>query len=211
MHAKFWGDSTLSLIPWLMPSANSLFMYTPKYLRTLKKQNKYTEEMFVLWEQVWKLLDVADAIAIQQTLADPTHLLKAVEQAPLTLVHGDAHVANAGEQNGKLIFIDWAFVTAAPATFDSLWLAITWRGMDPDRVLAYHRNALMQCGVVDVQDDEVWQLLVDLGWVRAVFLGAYALAGDVVDRSYGVPQDQAMHNLLFWCYRAAEILRKRKW
>ncbi len=182
VHAVYWDHPALTSTLWLTTPADSVLMLTPERLSSLGSTLPlYFQEA----------------------------MLAAIERAPATLAHGDAWPANFGEYNNRLILLDWAFVTAGPATFDSLWLANTWRTLDPDHVLTEHRNALLRHGVMSVGDDATWDLLVDLGWIRAVFMGVESLVRDVLDPES--TRSEAIDHLRFWCRRAAAILARREW
>lgn len=212
MHATFWGDPTLRQIAWLATPTDSLLALTPEYLSPLPSDaSLYVPEARAAWEHLWDLLDPEDAGPIRQTLAHPASLLQAVTKAPATLVHGNPWLANLGERNGRLMLLDWGFVTAGPATFDSLWLAVTWREMDADRILADHRSMLVQRGVNAVRDDATWELLCGLGWVRATLMGVESLVRDVTDPHSVVPREDALARLRHWCHRTALILRGWGW
>jgi len=210
MHAVYWDHPELTGTSWLTTPVDSILMLTPGRLSSPGNTLPlYFQEAIEMWDCLWSLLDPADSTALQRTLNHPADLLAAIERAPATLAHGDAWPANFGEYSNRLILLDWAFVTAGPATFDSLWLANTWRVLDPDDVLTKHRHALLRHGVMSVGDDAIWDLLVDLGWIRAVFMGVESLVRDVFD-SEGT-RSEAIDHLRFWCRRAAAILARRGW
>jgi hypothetical protein len=221
LHATFWESAELSACPWLTSPAAALFALTPARLTAALTHEPLTHEPLThehyaaralgRWSQLPRLIASADAAAIQRVLDAPARLVEALRAAPATLAHGDAWLANLGERNGRLILLDWALCTAGPATFDSLWLAHTWRALDPDVTLAQHRQALDHRGVMAVRDDATWQLLTDLAWVRTTLMGLEALIGDVVSPTSPVPQPVALSRLRFWCRRTAHILEHRRW
>ncbi len=212
MHATFWEDPLLKQLTWLATPAEAMLALTPENLNPLPTDaSLYIQEARKGWEELGSLLPLEVSKPIRKTLDSPNALLQAVNEAPATLVHGDAWLANMGERNGRLVLLDWSFVTAGPPTFDSLWLAITWRALEPLRVLSDHRTLLLQQGVEAVADDATWELLSDLGWIRATLMGAESLARDVSDPTSVVPRAEATQRLLFWCERAAQILRARGW
>lgn len=212
LHAAFWNDPQLQQVTWLATPNDALLALTPEHLVARPTDaSMYVQEARAGWDALWMLVPEADAATIRQTLAQPAKLLAAVAQAPMTLVHGDAWLANMGERNGRLVLLDWSFVTAGPPTFDSLWLANTWRTLDPLRVLADHRAMLVQRGVRAVEDGATWDLMCDLGWVRATLMGAESLARDVTAATSSAARDEARERLNLWCGRTAQILRARGW
>ncbi len=212
MHAVYWDAPTLRSTSWLTTPADAMLMLTSERLASPDSiVPRYIEEAIEMWSHLWSLIDPADAAVLQGTLKHPTDLLAALDRAPATLAHGDAWLANFGERSGQLILLDWALATAGPATFDSLWLANTWRTLDPDRILTEHREALLKYGVTSIRDDATWELLADLGWIRAVFMGVESLVRDVLKRGSAIPYTEAFNRLRFWCNRAALILSRREW
>ncbi len=212
LHATFWEDPTLRQLSWLATPADAILAITPENLAPRSTDaSMYVNDALAGWQALWQMLDPADATVIRNLLDHPAQLLAAVTQAPATLVHGDTWLANMGERNGRLVLLDWAFVSAGPPTFDSLWLANTWRTLDPDRVLTDHRAMLAHHGVAAVRDDATWDLLADLGWVRATLMGVESLVHDVIDPTSVVSHEDARARLYNWCHRTAQIVRTRGW
>jgi len=212
MHAACWGNSALHSASWLTTPADVMLMLTPGHLSKLGNiVPGYFKEAIEMWSYLWSLIDPADVVTIKRTLDDPSNLVRAINTGPVTLIHGDAWPANFGKRDEKLILLDWAFVSVGPPTFDSLWLANTWRTVDPNQILIDHRNALIRHGVTSVSDNTIWDLLVDLGWIRAVFMGVESLVRDVIDLESTISHTEAINRLRFWCHRTALILDRRRW
>ena len=214
MHAAFWQLADLRETVWLTPPAATLFLLTPEWLARsglAASGQTYGDAALRMWPYLWPLLDPDDAASLQQTLAHPEALLQAYAQAPATLVHGDPWLANMGEQADRLILLDWALATAGPATIDSLWFAHTWHALDPDAVVRSHRAALLRHGVREVADDQTWQLLVELGWIRTTLVGAEWLVRDVRGATTIEEQQDAIVRLRQWCHVAAGFLQQRGW
>ncbi|HKD74461.1 MAG TPA: phosphotransferase, partial [Ktedonobacterales bacterium] len=188
LHARYWEDPTLTQYEWLSTPSNALFALTPVRLQFLLTKKLSREDMYGIdalkrWFHLWQYLDPADAGTIQHMLAHPARLLQSLQTAPATLVHGDAWLANMGEDQGRLILLDWALATTGPATFDSLWFAHTWHGLDAEHVLVMHRDALLQHGINAVANDETWALLTDLGSIRTTLMGIEWLVREVMTSS----------------------------
>lgn len=236
LHATFWGDPALRAQSWLATPADALFTLTLDRLndaaQAVPDEDTYGDQALRMWPYLWRFIDGADAATIWRTLMHPDALLAAVRAAPATLAHGDTWVANMGglaptpqrdaavalaqaqhevPPMERLLLLDWALVTAGPATFDSLWLAQTWHTLDPLQVLEWHRAALVRLGIADVQDDVTWALLCDLGWVRTFLMGAEWMVRDVRGAQTDDEDRAARARLNSWCHRAAEILRARGW
>jgi hypothetical protein len=236
LHAAFWGDPTLHAQPWLATPADALFALSLDRLsdaaQTVAGEDTYGDQALRMWPYLWRFIDSADASAIWRTLMHPEALLAAVGSAPATLAHGDTWVANMGglaptpqraatvalaqaqreaPPTERLLLLDWALVTAGPATYDSLWLAQTWHTLDPLQVLAWHRAALLRHHIAAAQDDATWALLADLGWVRTFLMGAEWMVRDVRGAQTDDEDRAARARLNSWCHRAADILRARGW
>jgi hypothetical protein len=216
LHAAFWEAPELGAGDWLASPADALLALTPPRLEAAMagvraSRDGYAAHALAMWSQLPRFIGRDDAVAIQRLIAEPEPVLAALRAAPATLTHGDAWLANLGERDGRLIMLDWALCTAGPATFDSLWLANTWRALDPDFALARHRDALARRGVAAVGDDDAWELLCDLGWIRATLMGLEALVYDVVGPESAVPRPEALGRLRSWCGGTARILEARRW
>ncbi len=214
LHAAFWQDPILRQNDWLASAADAVLLLSPERLAIAgmdRSGDSYGDQALRMWPRLWPLLDDDDATILFRVLANPDRLLEALAEAPATLVHGDAWMANLGERDGRLILLDWSLVMAGPATLDSLWFAHTWRALDPDRILIEHRAELLRHGVAAVRDDALWSLLADLGWVRSTFLGAEWLVRDVIGSPSDEEERDARERLHRWCHRAAEIIRRRWW
>src|SRR5579884_1121718 len=196
MHARFWEHPMLAQSEWLATPFNAMFALTPVRLQLLFTQeqsgeNTYGRDALKRWFHLWHYLDPADAAALQHVLAHPDPILRALQSAPPTLAHGDAWLANMGEDEQRLILLDWALATAGPATYDSLWFAHTWHSLDPDWVLATHRAALLRYGIAAVADDATWALLADLGWVRTTLMGIEWLVREILISANSQERDKA--------------------
>lgn len=238
MHAAYWEAPELRTTSWLATPADAFLALTIDRLggathNTDHDDDTYGDQAFRMWPYLWRFLTKADdAEVLWRTLMEPDALLAAAQAAPATLAHGDTWIANMGglaatalfeatqalaqKQHEpltpeRLILLDWALATAGPATFDSLWLAQTWRALDPLHMLALHRAALLRHGVSAVSDDATWELLCDLGWVRTFLMGAEWMVRDVRGAPTDTEDQAARERLNSWCRTTAAILRARGW
>lgn len=219
LHAAYWQHPALADADWLATPADVLLTLTPAHLDTLPTTDLdvYGVQAARMWPYLWRFLDEGDAAVIQRTLDAPDALIAAIASAPRTLAHGDLWLANLGWEADRLVVLDWALASAGPATYDSLWLAHTWSalhngpGLDPEHALSLHRAALLRYGVHAVDDDVLWDLLVDLGWVRTAFMGAEWLVRDLRAAQTNEEAQEALDRLRFWVGRAASIIRARGW
>ncbi len=236
MHAAFWEYPGLRDHPWLATPADAFLTLTVERLgQSTGMQpgiDTYGDQAMRMWPYLWRFLDDEDGTTIWHTLMNPSALLAAAGAAPATLAHGDTWIANMGGLSPtplhdatadlaraqgeaapveQLVLLDWALVTAGPATFDSLWLAHTWHTLDPLHTLELHRAALLRHGVTAVQDDATWALLCDLGWVRTFLMGAEWMVRDVRGSQTDEEDRDARARLASWARRAVEIIRARGW
>ncbi|MBA3823234.1 MAG: hypothetical protein H0X24_04905 [Ktedonobacterales bacterium] len=226
LHATLWEHPALRAQEWLTSPAAAYFALAPDRLSQATypptEEDTYGDQATRMWPFLWKFIDGADADPLWHTLARPEALLAASAGAPATLAHGDTWVANMGGLTPsaiptsdpaaeRLVLLDWALATAGPATFDSLWLAQTWRALDPYVVLAQHRAALLRHGVTTVADDATWALLADLGWVRTFFMGAEWMVRDVRGATTDEEDAKARARLNSWSHHTVEILAERGW
>jgi hypothetical protein len=226
LHAALWEHPVLREQTWLASPAAAYFTLAPDRLSQATypptDEDTYGDQAARMWPYLWKFIDSGDADPLWATLAHPEALLAASLAAPATLAHGDTWVANMGgitpsaittpdADAEQLVLLDWALTTAGPATFDSLWLAQTWRALDPYVALNQHRAALLRHGVTAVADDETWNLLADLGWVRTFFMGVEWMVRDVRGSTTDEEDANARARLNSWCHRTVEILAAHGW
>lgn len=158
MHARWWGDESLSEHSWLLP------------VDCARRRNAYNT-----YEQAWKKLrDVMEPVLTTSemrmcdTLSEflPT-VMSELKQMPMTLCHGDYHPSNLlwdeiGEPN-TVWAVDWQVSAIGPAIQDASYLL----GMGTTRdnlklvrqeYLPEYHAALVDAGV---KDYEYQQLLND--------------------------------------------------
>ena len=214
LHAHFWNNSSLATAAWLTPPQPSLLLMTSANLEAagaFVQGKMYNDAALRMWPYLWEWLNERDADTIRLTIDHPESILRAVASLPHTLVHGDAWVGNIGVDNETLFLVDWALVTAGPATYDPMWIAQTWHILNPDNVLTRYRSFLLKHGVTEVEDDATWSLLTDIAWVRTYLLGAEWMVRDVRGAQSNDEEQEARTRLLLWSQRVARILRLRGW
>jgi hypothetical protein len=240
MHAAYWEHPALATLPWLATAEDAFFTLTIERLvkaaaLETTDEDTYGDQALRMWPYLWRFISPEDEATVRAVLSKPERLLAAMTQIPLTLAHGDTWLANMGGisssahlQAGqmlppdlpgmlarpeRLVLLDWALATAGAATFDTLWLAHTWHTIDPLWTLELYRQALLRHGVTAAADDETWNLLVDLGWVRTFLMGAEWMVRDVrgAQAETGTEDTLSRDRLNSWCRRAVEICRRRGW
>jgi phosphotransferase family enzyme len=180
VHATFWDfDDQWSLIPTV-----SRYFETSPWTALVEAELRSGAFVPPLIGKGWaEITEVAPkAAAIVLPLAhDPTPLARALEQTPLTFVHGNWKLGNLGtDDTGRTVLIDWEAPGAGPACGELAWyLALNCRRIPESKEAAItaFRDALEQHGV----DTEPWWDrqcalallggLVQFGWEKA--LGGY--------------------------------------
>jgi aminoglycoside/choline kinase family phosphotransferase len=92
-------------------------------------------------------------------------LLRRQRQAPVTLIHGDAHWRNFLYPNDRAAdrtrIFDWQSCTAGSAAHDLAYMLPRHWHPEPrrdlmDHLLARYHHTLLRCGVTDYAWDELW-------------------------------------------------------
>jgi hypothetical protein len=162
------------------------------------------------WQTFFDLAGEAAARRFQAILHEPERITHAINTLPRTLVHGDVWGPNLGWLPGgdanckKLLLLDWALALAGPCTYDPLWLASTWLGVDPTRVLAVYRARLVRALQARGQslDSATWLALADAGYLRTVLTCGEAMARTAVTAPVGVARHVALAQFQWWIARA---------
>jgi hypothetical protein len=112
----------------------------------------------------WALLDELCPPDIARLTRDLFHDLRplcaALERSPRTLVHGDPKCANLGIEtgaDGRVVLLDWQFVTAAPPAVDLSWFLAMFTTVLPislDEAIEEYRACLVRR--LGSRFDECW-------------------------------------------------------
>jgi Ser/Thr protein kinase RdoA (MazF antagonist) len=149
LHGRWSGRAVLRW-PWLRPVGAAVDLVEQLYERT--------------WPQLTARRDIPPAVRElgERLLGKVTETELAMTGAgPLTLVHGDASLANMrSSSDGEIALLDWEDVSAAPGVADLAWLLVS--SVEPARwaevVAAYGPAA----GMLDVLPAAVVQGLLSL-------------------------------------------------
>jgi hypothetical protein len=121
LHASFWGwHDTIGLLP----LSNRLLEFHPQSaLREAQRPDCAAVPRIIL--EGWRRLEQTSPHVSQLVATlhrDPTPLVRALEQTPQTLIHGDWKMGNLGSHSdGRTVLLDWAVPGQAPAALDLTW------------------------------------------------------------------------------------------
>jgi len=119
------------------------------------------------------VFDVIDALR-----HDPSPLVAAMRETPLTFVHGDWKLGNLGTgADGRTVLIDWTYPGEGPCCYELAWYFAINRARMPqskEDAIAFFRAALERHGVAtdDWFDTQLalslLAALVVFGWEKAL-------------------------------------------
>jgi hypothetical protein len=228
LHARYWQDARLEDERFELASVEqTLLMLAPATIQAqlaAGDMHPYLPVSQSGWEAFFTYGPAAALSKVQRVFDAPAALLADAEEAPATLLHGDAWPPNMGLLPGerglrgrragsRTILIDWALATAGPASFDPFWLLFAWRALDTQLALAYYRERLSQHLVrrgVSLSAAE-WLLLVDLGVVRTVMTCGESMGQEILFARSTVRRTRAIAALAWWLGWAAKAIERRGW
>jgi hypothetical protein len=131
--------------------------------------------------------------AIASLLDDPSPLVAALRNGPVTFVHGDWKMGNLGRTvDGRVVLVDWDRPMTAPPTVDLAWyVAVNCDRLPESKeaALESYRRALEAHGISTAAwwEEQVTLALLgaflQLGWSKAGQPDELAWWADVVDRA----------------------------
>ena len=150
LHERYWLD------PALLDPALGLCGLPALYLsmapRTVEREIGSPNPLVPAILGGWALLDTIappDVARLVRGLHhDPRPLCAALARSPSTLVHGDPKCANVGLEpgaDGRVVLLDWQFVTTAPPAVDLSWFVGMFSMVLPisfDQAIAEYRAGL---------------------------------------------------------------------
>jgi hypothetical protein len=218
LHAAYWEDPHLndSSIG-LMSSRDALLLLAPERLAALLAEGDSTPYVPVAldsWDAFFGIAAPDDAKTLMRVFQAPETVVPAIEALPRTLVHGDVWEPNLGRlpavrrapRTGRqLLLLDWELATAAPPTYDVLWLSGTWHTLFPPALLAAYRAQLerrLAAHGISLPRN-TWRGLVDAGYLRTALTCGEALARSAVEAPAGALRRQMEARVRWWAARAA--------
>ena len=222
LHARFWDspeldDPRLGLasqrdtLLWLSPGA-----IEAAFAAGLNEPYLWLSQRG--WDAFFRLIPRDDAATLAATLAQPDRVLAAIARLPRTLVHGDVWGPNLGRlppsrraprSGARVLLIDWALVSAAPATWDPLAMCGAWHALHPTTLLAAYRARLLRRlaarGIA--LHPKVWRLMCASAYLRAALSTGEAYARAVEDAPSLPGRRRALARLRWWAHRGARGAR----
>jgi hypothetical protein len=223
LHATFWQDPLLDdQSSGLMGPREALLLLSPGWLsRRLAEgdTSTYLRTALLGWDIFFQLADPDDAAMLKGVAERPERVLAAISTLPRTLAHGDIWGPNLGllpstsrtpRKGRRLLLLDFALATAAPSTYDALWLPGTWHALDPVRVMAAYRyrleRALRAHGRTIAAT--TWWSLADAGYLRTALSCGEALARSAQNAPAGAGRRRLQARVRWWAARAATAARR---
>lgn len=171
MHATFAGRPVAGACPL---DAYYAFL-SPSVCERFAREHEVPRLALEGWARFADEVDADVSAAITAVHADPSRLVRALADFPITLVHGDLKLANLGLDGDRVVLLDWGtLTTSAPAAVDYAWyLAINAAaiGENLDHLLGDIRSALGERNA-EALGLALIGALAQLGWEKA--LGATA-------------------------------------
>lgn len=205
MHATFWdapelSDPTIGLCP---PDIHYSIISPATARRNADAPGVMPLAAQQGWDNLTTLLP-ADLFEVCLALTnEPGPLVAALSRYPMTLVHGDARIANIAieRDGGKLraTLIDWAIAGVNAAPLDLIWYLgarTPWLPGDREHAMATYRDAL-QRRLGTRFDPAGWQAMLDLSILGGLIRFGWYTASEITRGG-----EQARADLAWWAERA---------
>lgn len=197
VHATFVDD----LPPDLCPLATRVGLLAPRLLRPLLGQHPLADPVVHGWECFAELTPPDLLAAVTRLHDDPTPLVAAMAQGPVTLVHADLWLVNLALEPDQVVLLDWALATAGPPALDlAVFLTGSAAHVEPTReeLIAEFcsRSALTDERAVDLA---LLFGLLDMGWNKAL---------DALEHDDPAMRERELADLHWWQERAMGALER---
>lgn len=181
MHAAAWGFvDTVGLIP----LAHHYTILTP-LMSAIEAERGGADPVPRAVAAGWRALrDAAPRAAstLEALAVDPGPLVGALQQTPMTLIHGDWKLGNLGEHpDGRTVLLDWDRCGAAPAAIDLAWYCAVNCDRMPqtkEATIEMYRAALEDHGV---STEGWWELQLRLALLGAALQLAWSKTADALE------------------------------
>jgi hypothetical protein len=218
LHAAFWEDPHLDdTSTGLMSSRDALLFLAPDRLAARLAEGDpapYLPVALAGWEAFFGMAAPSDAETLAHIYQAPESVVPAIAALPRTLVHGDVWGPNLGllppgrrapRVGRRLLLLDWELATAAPPTYDVLWLSGTWHALYPPKLLAAYRAQLQrQLAAHGIPlASGTWRSMVDAGYLRTALTCGEALARSAAQAPAGALRRRMEARVRWWAARAA--------
>jgi hypothetical protein len=218
LHAAFWEDPHLDdTSTGLMTARDALLFLSPERLSARLAGGDPTPYLPVAlagWDAFFGIAAPGDAETLTHIYQAPESVVPAIAALPRTLVHGDVWGPNLGllppgkrapRCGRRLLLLDWELATAAPPTYDVLWMSGTWHALYPPKLLAAYRAQLqrrLEAHGISLTSG-AWRTMVDAGYLRTALTCGEALARSAVQAPAGAPRRRMEARVRWWAARAA--------
>ena len=82
------------------------------------------------WELILDLIPVDLSELALDLIGDPRPLVEALRSMECFLIHGDLRPGNVGQEEGRVVLIDWGLATFGPPALDLVWYAFNSRAFE---------------------------------------------------------------------------------
>ncbi|EJW19326.1 aminoglycoside phosphotransferase family protein [Paenibacillus alvei] len=106
-------------------------------------------------------------------LASPTHK---------RIIHGDFHLGNIVEQQGRLTVIDWTNVQLGDPRYDFAWSLTLQQFYIPEHFAEVFRDTYVAMNEIQREELEVFQALACLRWMLLYRNGGVPMGADTLER-----------------------------
>jgi Phosphotransferase enzyme family len=197
MHRRFLGSPPEETVP----LDRLLTLFAPRRIRGLADEG---HELAGLARRGWEIFaqtvpaDVAGPVLV--LLEDPSPLVTALSQGPVTLIHGDLATVNMARDADTLVLLDWALATAAPGALDIAFLLAGCASvLEPSRDHVLRTYAGLAGPAYDARSMRLALLagLMWLGWNKAL---------DAAEHPDPVTRERERRDLEWWVRKARTAL-----
>jgi phosphotransferase family enzyme len=198
MYEEFWGETGLGC-----PLSDHFTIFSP---RVVERVEHLDTPVPGLMRRGWEMFgDVApsDVTSVMHSLiSDPSPLVRALEQRPMTLVHGDLRLHNMGISSERLVLLDWELVGSAPPAVEFCWYLI----ISASRIAATRDQVTDDFR--DICGDRFDADGLELGMISALLFLGWNKAIDIVENPDPVVRAQERADLDWWIARVRRALEE---
>ncbi|WP_243056620.1 phosphotransferase family protein [Nocardioides sp. SR21] len=185
----------------LAPLTDVLEMFAPHRLTARAEAGSAMCALILrAWEVFVDTVPAEVADPVMTLLADTTGLAAAMNEGPVTFLHGDLAAVNMAIEGDDLVLFDWATATVGPGVLDiARTLAASSSMLEPSReeILATYAGA---AGPAYDERSERLALLATLGWL------GWNKALDAVEHPDPAIRAQEQQDLAWWVHQARTTL-----
>jgi hypothetical protein len=186
LHAMFWRrppDTTL------MPAHLTYEFISPRQASREAAGADASDVLRVVptgWQAVWSSYPDLEAVVVP-LLDQPTRLIAAYGDTPVTLLHGDWKMGNLGRGvDGRVVLLDWDRVAAGPGLLDLGWyVAVNCDRLPESKEATCHRYRA-ELAAAGVDTAPWWDRALDLALLGAFLQLGWSKAGQPAELDWWV-------------------------